>query len=87
MYPRNHSVLICWEKNYPSRLNFGMDKYGGPFSEEQGEDVKGVIRLPPLFIYIVGLFSAEDVKWISYYKTDEQNSLHLLIALLLILFY
>ena len=77
MYPRNHSVLIYWEKNYPSRLNFGMDKYGGPFSEEQEEDVKGVIRLPPLFIYIVGLFLAEDVKWISYYKTDEQNSLHL----------
>ena len=87
MYPRNRSALIYWEKNYPSRLNFGMDKYGGPFSEEQVEDVKGVISLPPLFIYIVGLFLAEDVKWISYYKTDEQNSLHLLIALLLILFY
>ena len=56
MYPRNRSALIYWEKNYPSKLNFGMDKYGGPFSEEQVEDVKGVISLPPLFIYIVGLF-------------------------------
>ena len=96
-YPRNRSALTYWEKNYPSRLDLGMDKYGGPFSEEQVENVKVVIRLTPLFICIVGLVCAENIKWISYYKSDEdlpflacflnKNSLFTLVAFLLILFY
>ena len=96
-YPRNRSALTYWEENYPSRLDLGMDKYGGPFSEEQVENVKVVIRLTPLFICIIGLVCAEDVEWISYNKADEdlsfltcfmfKNSIHTLVTLLLILFY
>ena len=70
-YPRNCSALTYWEENYPSRLDLGMDKYGGPFSEEQVENVKVVIRLTPLFICIIGLVCAEDIEWIRYYKSDE----------------
>ena len=74
-----------------------MDKYGGPFSEEQIENVEVVIWLTPLFICIVGLVCAEDIEWITYYKSDEtlsflscflnKNLLHTSVALPLILFY
>ena len=47
-YPRNRSALTYWEENYPSRLDLGKEKYGGPFSEEQVEDVKTVLQLIPL---------------------------------------
>ena len=42
-YTRNHSALTYWEEDYPSRLDLGMDKYRGPFSEEQIENVKIII--------------------------------------------
>ena len=45
-----------------------MDKYVGPFLEEQVENVKVVLQLIPLFICIVGFVCAEDV---SYDKADE----------------
>ena len=43
--PRNRSALTYWENKTPSRLDLGMEKYGGPFTEEQVEDVKTVLRL------------------------------------------
>ena len=49
-YPRNRSALTYWENDYPSRLDLGKEKYGGPFSEEEVEDVKTVLRLLPLLI-------------------------------------
>ena len=96
-YPRNRSALTYWEENYPSRLDLGKEKYGGPFTEEQVENVKVVMRLTPLFICIVGLVCAENIKMTSYYKSNEKlsffdcimfkNALHALVASLLILFY
>ena len=96
-YPRNRSALTYWEENYPSRLDLGKDKYGGPYTEEQVKNVKVVMRLVPLFICIVGLICAEEIRWISYYKSDEKlsffecivfkNASHTLVASLLILFY
>ena len=44
-FPRNCSALTYWENKTPSRLDLGMEKYGGPFTEEQVEDVKTVLRL------------------------------------------
>ena len=44
-YPRNRSALTYWEEDYPSRLDLGKKKYGGPFSEEEVEDVKIVLRI------------------------------------------
>ena len=96
-YPRNRSALTYWEENCPSRLDLGKNKYGGPFTEEQVENVKVVMRLTPLFICIVGLVCGENIKWISYYKSNEdlsfvdcfmfKNGLHALVASLLILLY
>ena len=96
-YPRNRSALTYWEENYPSRLDLGKEKYGGPFTEEQVENVKVIMQLAPLFICVVGLVCAYNIKWISFYKSNEElsffdcfmskNALHALVASLLILFY
>ena len=58
-YPRNRSALTYWENSVPSRLDLGKDKYGGPFTVEQVEDVKTVFRLLPVLISVSGIgFSA-----------------------------
>ena len=61
-YPRNRSALTYWENDYPSRLDLGKEKYGGPFSEEEVEDVKTVLRLLPLLICGVGF----SISWGTY---------------------
>ena len=53
-YPRNRSALTYWEQDVPSRLDLGKDKYGGPFSEEDVENVKTALRLIPV-IFICGM--------------------------------
>ena len=39
-YPENRSALTYYLDEAPSRLDIGKEKYGGPFEEEQVEDVK-----------------------------------------------
>ena len=96
-YPRNRSALTYWEEDYPSRLDLGKEKYGGPFSVEQVEDVKTVLRLIPLLICIVGLYSAREfsVNCFSILNKTPQfiscfvlnDSLYFLVALVLIILY
>ena len=52
--PKNRSALTYWENKTPSRLDLGMEKYGGPFTEEQVEDVKTTLRLL-LLIFTISL--------------------------------
>ena len=51
---KNRSALTYWENSVPSRLDLGKDKYGGPFTIEQVEDVKTVFRLLPVLISVIG---------------------------------
>ena len=44
-YPVSRSALTYWEDEIPSRINLGKDKYGGPFTNEQVEDVKTFLRM------------------------------------------
>ena len=46
--PLNHSALTYWEEDVPSRMDLGKSRYGGPFTTEQVEDVKTILRLIPL---------------------------------------
>ena len=73
-YPRNRSALTYWEEDYPSRLDLGKEKYGGPFTEEEVENVKTVLRMIPLMICIIGVSCADEVYW-SIMKGD--NSINL----------
>ena len=53
-YPINRSALTYWEESAPSRLDLGKGKYGGPFTEEEVEDVKTLLRYLPLLVCIFG---------------------------------
>ena len=44
------ATMTYCEDELPSRIDFGKNKYGGPFSTEQVEDVKTVLRHIPLVI-------------------------------------
>ena len=47
-YPTNRSALTYWLNDYPPRIDNGKSKYGGPFTEEQVENVKTFFRLLPV---------------------------------------
>ena len=72
-YPRNRSALTYWEEDFPSRIDLGKEKYGGPFLEEQVEDVKTVLRLIPMLICLVGMILSLDI---TLNHSIEINSSH-----------
>ena len=43
--PINRSAFTYWEEDIPSRIDLGKSKYGGPFTTEQVEDVKTVLKI------------------------------------------
>ena len=51
-FPERRSALTYWEEDYPSRIDLGKDRYGGPFTVEEVEDVKTVLRLIPLVMVV-----------------------------------
>ena len=93
-YPENRSALTYWEEKAPSRLDLGKDKYGGPFTEEEVEDVKTVFRMLPLFIGFVALNLSNDYYWsvtdsfrTCYIVTGSQfNSCSVILTLLYLFF-
>ena len=64
-YPRYRSALTYWEERGPSRIDLGKDKYGGPFTEEEVEDVKTILRMLPLLFCsaIVGIQTEPNSLW------------------------
>ena len=72
-YPENRSALTYWEEEAPSRLDLGKDKYGGPFTEEEVEDVKTFFRMLPLYI---ATFAFSTFYWIPYGKCVNKFSVH-----------
>ena len=44
-YPARRSAFTYWEEEIPSRVDLGKSKYGGPFTNEQVEDVKTFFRI------------------------------------------
>ena len=49
-YPERRSAFTYIDEEQPTRMDFGKQKFGGPFTEEEVEDVKTVLRLIPLVI-------------------------------------
>ncbi len=62
--PLNRSALTYWEEDIPSRLDLGKSRYGGPFTTEEVEDIKTILRLlavsVPLLIIMVSYYLAQD---------------------------
>ena len=56
-YPRLRSAFTYIDEEQPLRLDFGKRKFGGPFTEEEVEDVRTLFRLIPLLVFtIIGPF-------------------------------
>ena len=53
-YPVRRSALSYYQNTYPSRLDFGKVQYGGPFTNEEVEDTKTVLRLLVLLLSLFG---------------------------------
>ena len=54
-YPERRSAFTYIDEEQPTRMDYGKEKFGGPFTEEEVEDVKTVLRLIPLVICISAL--------------------------------
>ena len=59
-YPERRSAFTYWEIDAPSRIDFGKQKYGGPFTNEQVEDVKAMFRLILLIVSLFGFHLSGD---------------------------
>ena len=66
--PQQRSAFTYCEDELPSRMDFGKMKYGGPFTTEQVEDVKTIMRITP-FLPIIGALAGGYVV-VNYY-TDK----------------
>ena len=53
-YPVRRSALSYYRNTYPSRIDFGKVQYGGPFTNEEVEDTKTVLRLLVLLLSLFG---------------------------------
>ncbi len=83
--PLNRSALTYWEEDMPSRIDLGKLKYGGPFTIEQVEDVKTILRLLPLCLtlWLLGCSLAlfHPVTFSGVYPPDWKLSVSKLLAL------
>ncbi len=51
--PVKRSAFTYWEDKIPSRMDLGKMKYGGPFTNEQVEDVKTLFRIAIVTVCIL----------------------------------
>ena len=66
-YPERRSAFTYWENDIPSRIDLGKEKYGGPFTYEQVEDVKTFFRLLLLILSLFGFHILGNGYSLSYY--------------------
>ena len=71
-YPQNRSAFTYLDEEQPSRLDFGKEKFGGPFSDEEVEDVRTVLHLMPLLICLVAAADIESS--LTLFKNHMNNS-------------
>ena len=54
-YPERRSDFTYIDEEQPTRMDYGKEKFGGPFIEEEVEDVKTIVRLIPLVACLMSL--------------------------------
>ena len=57
--PIRRSAFTYCESDYPSRLDFGKQRYGGPFTTEQVEDVKTLLNILKVLLCLGPVFFLE----------------------------
>ena len=55
-YPLNRSAFTYSDNEMPSRIDYAKERYGGPFTTEQVEDVKTLFRILTLLISLGPMF-------------------------------
>ena len=58
-YPLQRSAFTYCDNERPSRLDFAKEWFGGPFSTEQVEDVKTLLRMVLVLLAIGPIFSVD----------------------------
>ena len=56
-YPLQRSAFTYCDNEMPSRLDFAKERYGGPFTTEQVEDVKVLFRIVLILLAVGPVFS------------------------------
>ena len=54
--PIRRSALTYWETSLPGRLDLGKKKYGGPFTNEEVENVKTFFRIVVVLLSLFGYY-------------------------------
>ena len=82
--PIQHSALTYWEDDIPSRITLGKRKYGGPFTNEEVENVNTFLQLLKLLLSLSGILVAllvanllyiQELDYVNYSQTDLINAL------------
>ena len=82
--PIQRSALTYWEDEIPSRIDLGKKKYGGPFTNEEVEDVRTFLQLLKLLLSLSGILVAllvanllyiQELDYVNYSQTDLINAL------------
>lgn len=73
-YPQQRSAFTYWEDKPYTRIDLAKDKYGGPFSTEQVEDVKTFFRI--LVVVLLGCFFVGLVYTVSMTVNQSRLSIH-----------
>ena len=73
----NRSAFTYWEDRTPSRIDLAKKRYGGPFVDQEPEDVKTFWRILAVLLSYIGLFIPISIilysdKYLSSYQ-DELN--------------
>ena len=86
-YPEHRSAFTYIDEEEPSRLDYGKHKFGGPFTEEEVEDVKTIVRLLPLLLnmFIASINSTFNAYKFLSTKLDLQYNMIILFVLPLLL--
>ena len=58
-YPLQRSAFTYCDDERPSRLDFAKERFGGPFTTEQVEDVKSIMRITMILLVIGPMFSMD----------------------------
>ena len=66
-HPERRSAFTYWENDIPSRIDLGKEKYGGPFTYEQVEDVKTMFGLLLLIVSLIGYHLSGDGYSLTFY--------------------
>ena len=75
-YPLRRSAFTHCDNYIPSRLDFAKERYGGPFTTEQVENVKTLLRILLVLFAVGPVFSMEVVASVFVFPLASAHMVH-----------